>query len=139
MTHSPMSSLSEFHDAFGQKRFIEMANDQEREDALELRMRLITEEFEEVATELGYECHILPLSRRVERRDIHHLAKELADLLYVVYGTAEIMEIPLEDVFAQVHANNMTKLGPDGKPLYREDGKFLKPEGYQALDPLTLF
>lgn len=134
-----MADLTEFHDAFGQKRFIELPDEQARDDALELRMRLITEEFEEVATELGFECHLLPLPRRVERRDIRHLAKELADLLYVVYGTAEVLEIPLEDVFAQVHANNMTKLGPDGKPLYRADGKFLKPEGYESLDPLTLF
>ena len=36
------------------------------------------------------------------------------------------MQNVIEDVFDEVHRSNMSKLGSDGKPIYREDGKVLK-------------
>lgn len=62
------------------------------------------------------------------------LAKELADLLYVTYGTADIYGIDLDSVFEEVHRSNMSKLGEDGKPVYREDGKVLKGPNYHEPD-----
>ncbi len=62
------------------------------------------------------------------------LAKELADILYVTYGTAEILGIPLEDVFQEVHRSNMSKLGLSGRPVRRHDGKVLKGPNYQEAD-----
>lgn len=59
------------------------------------------------------------------------LAKELADLLYVVYGTAVAYGIDIDRVFTEVHKSNMSKLGRDGRPVYREDGKVLKGPDYQ--------
>ena len=39
-----------------------------------------------------------------------------------------------EELFAEVHRSNMSKLGPDGKPILREDGKILKPEDFSPPD-----
>jgi len=59
------------------------------------------------------------------------LAKELADLLYVVYGAAATYGIPIDEVFNRVHESNMSKLGENGKPIYRDDGKVLKGPNYK--------
>lgn len=58
----------------------------------------------------------------------------LADLVYVCYGMAIEMGVDLDEVIEEVHRANMAKLGPDGKPIYREDGKVIKPEGWQPPD-----
>ncbi len=81
-----------------------------------LRLSLIEEEFKEVLEEMNTFNKI-------------KLAKELADLLYVVYGTAVSFGIPIDEVFDEVHRSNMSKL-VDGKPLKREDGKVLKGPNY---------
>ena len=57
--------------------------------------------------------------------------KELADLVYVTYGYANVRGWNLDEAVRRVHASNMSKLGDDGKPLYREDGKVLKGPNYQ--------
>lgn len=62
--------------------------------------------------------------------DKNKVAKELADLLYVTYGTAASFNIDIDKVFKEVHRSNMSKLGEDGKPIYREDGKVLKGPNY---------
>lgn len=61
-------------------------------------------------------------------------AKELTDLLYVCHWTAAKIGIDINEAFRRVHASNMSKLGPDGKPVKREDGKVLKGPGYHAPD-----
>jgi predicted HAD superfamily Cof-like phosphohydrolase len=66
--------------------------------------------------------------------DIENVAKELADIIYIVCGTAASYGIPLDVVFDEVHKSNMAKLGPDGKPNRREDGKILKPDGWTPPD-----
>jgi predicted HAD superfamily Cof-like phosphohydrolase len=58
----------------------------------------------------------------------------LADLVYVVIGTAIQYGIPFDAVFAEVHRANMSKLGPDGVPVLREDGKIIKPFGFKPAD-----
>ena len=57
--------------------------------------------------------------------------KELADLVYVCYQYAENMDWFLDEALNRVHESNMSKLGEDGKPIYREDGKVLKGPNYQ--------
>jgi NTP pyrophosphatase (non-canonical NTP hydrolase) len=57
--------------------------------------------------------------------------KELADLVYVCYQYAENLGWDLDEALNRVHASNMTKLGEDGKPIRREDGKVLKGPNYQ--------
>lgn len=92
-----------------------------------LRFNLIREEYLEVTDEL------LPLIAG-SQVDLAALAKELADLLVVVYGTARAFGIPIDAVFAEVHRSNMSKLGRDGKPIRREDGKILKGPSYTPAD-----
>ena len=57
--------------------------------------------------------------------------KELADLVYVCYQFAENMEWDLDEAMHRVHRSNMSKLGEDGKPIRRADGKVLKGPNYQ--------
>ncbi len=56
--------------------------------------------------------------------------KELADLVYVCFQYAENMGWDLDEAMNRVHLSNMSKLGEDGKPIYREDGKVLKGPNY---------
>lgn len=65
---------------------------------------------------------------------LDQLAHELADVVYVAYGTALVHGIDLDAVIAEIHRSNMTKLGPDGRVARRDDGKVLKGEHYEAPD-----
>ena len=95
-------------------------------DLLKMRMELIGEEVDEVLQETLWEdAYGNPKIDRAE------LTKELADLLYVTYGMAVTIGLPIDEVFERVHRSNMSKLGDDGKPLYRDDGKVLKGPNYQ--------
>lgn len=60
--------------------------------------------------------------------DLVEITDALADQLYILLGTmiAHGMQNVIEDVFDEVHRSNMSKLGLDGKPIYRADGKVLK-------------
>ena len=60
--------------------------------------------------------------------------KELADLIYVCAQYAENMNWDIEQALRRVHRSNMSKLGEDGEPIYREDGKVLKGPNYQPPD-----
>lgn len=121
---SPHFLVKEFHETYGvpAPRDIEPQIIAERE---ELRRKLITEEFKEVI-------------EAFDAGDVENLAKELSDLIYVVYGTAIEFGIPLDDVLAEVHNSNMSKLGPDGLPIYREDGKVLKGPDYYEPDVASI-
>ncbi|MEX2236115.1 MAG: MazG nucleotide pyrophosphohydrolase domain-containing protein [Dehalococcoidia bacterium] len=94
-------------------------------ETMALRKSLIDEETRELYEAMGGEDW-----RDV---DLAHIAKELADLLYVVYGTAVTYGIEIGPVFAEVHRSNMDK-APGGIVTKRGDGKVLKPEGWKAPD-----
>ena len=70
--------------------------------------------------------------------DIVEVADAIGDLLYVVYGAALTFGIPAREVFAEVHRSNMTKLGADGEPLLRADGKMLKGPNYSPPELLPI-
>ena len=59
------------------------------------------------------------------------VADALTDLLYVIYGAGHSFGINLDKCFEEVHNSNMSKLGNDGKPIYREDGKILKGKNFR--------
>lgn len=104
--------VEDFHLATGVAvRLTPSARISERD--LLLRLALMDEEHQEVR-------------EAILEGDIAHIAKELADLLYVVFGTAITYGIDLGPVFEEVHRSNMSKLGDDGKPLYSPYGKVLK-------------
>lgn len=116
--YNPLQAVREFHERFRAKSYIELDSDEERLAFKSMRCDLILEEAIETIQAL-----------RAGSRE--ELAKELADLLYVTYGTADLLDIPLPDVFNEVHRSNMSKLGDDGQPVYRHDGKILKGPNYQ--------
>ncbi|WP_445710262.1 hypothetical protein [Flavobacterium sp.] len=68
----------------------------------------------------------------VKNNDIVEIADALGDMLYILCGT--ILEHGLQDkieaVFDEIQRSNMSKLGEDGKPIYREDGKVMKGPNY---------
>lgn len=88
------------------------------EDRAKLRVELIDEEFAE-------------LKAAIQMKDIVGIADALGDLEYVINGAALEYGINLPEVVKEIHRSNMTKLGPDGKPIYREDGKILKGDNYE--------
>ena len=57
--------------------------------------------------------------------------KELADVVYVCFQYAENLRWDLDEALNRVHQSNMSKLGEDGKPIRREDGKILKGPNYK--------
>lgn len=85
----------------------------------ELRFNLMKEENEEYL-------------EAVENNDLVEIADALGDMLYILCGT--ILEHGLQDkieaVFDEIQRSNMSKLGLDGKPIYREDGKVMKGPNY---------
>jgi predicted HAD superfamily Cof-like phosphohydrolase len=122
--------VAKFHKAFGQEK----PTESQIPSALQLRMSLIHEEWREVDEALANLAETYTEGRPWRQRMLEAAAKELADLLYVAYGTADVLGIPLDKVFAEVHRSNMSKLGQDGKPVVREDGKFLKGPNYRPAD-----
>jgi predicted HAD superfamily Cof-like phosphohydrolase len=64
--------------------------------------------------------------------DLVEVADALGDMLYILCGTIieHGMQHKIEEVFEEIHRRNMSKLGADGEPIYREDGKVLKGPNY---------
>ena len=64
--------------------------------------------------------------------DMVEIADALGDQLYILCGTIlrHGMHDVIEDVFMEIQASNMSKLGADGNPIYREDGKVMKGPNY---------
>jgi predicted HAD superfamily Cof-like phosphohydrolase len=117
---SMMEAVREFHSAFHLPIAAE-PKDCVANDLADLRIALLREEFEEYLDD-------------VELEDVVDIADALGDIVYIAYGTAITYGIDLDAVLREIHKSNMSKLGPDGKPILREDGKVLKGEGYRAPD-----
>ena len=115
----PQTMVEEFHRKFDIA--IRPAPSVPEEATRQLRMRLIQEEFDELKDAMATE-------------DLAGVAKELADLLYVVYGTALAYGMDMEPVFREVHRSNMSKVGG----YKRADGKWVKPPTYSPaqVEPL---
>lgn len=121
--------VSEFHKAFGQDVDKEM-----NARNLKLRHGLIYEEYEELKDEFAAALADLAQYGEVKPKTKERMLKELADLQYVISGMAVTFGLPLQVAFVRVHKSNMSKLGEDGKPVYREDGKVLKGANYAPAD-----
>jgi len=138
--NDPEALVRRFHHVYGLPVQTDGAS-LERE-SLHMRMSLIAEEFAELVgavygqaarneVESGYRSAVAVDDGG---RDAVEAADALADLVYVIYGMALETGIDLAAVLAEVQRSNMSKLGADGKPIYREDGKVLKGPGYFAPD-----
>lgn len=116
--------VREFHERFG----MPVADhphwiDDDRQD---LRLTLIEEEYGEFI-------------EGIAEGDLENVAKELADLIYVICGYAVEAGIDLDAVFEEVHRSNMSKVWEDGSVRYREDGKVLKPPTYSPADVASVW
>jgi phosphoribosyl-ATP pyrophosphohydrolase len=74
------------------------------------------------------------LEEAIEQGDRAAIARELADVLYIAYGTAHALAIDLDVAFAEVHRAAMSKIVGPGLPIVRPDGKILKPPGFVPPD-----
>lgn len=130
--------VKEFHEKFGHPIGVPFTW---RE--VTLRDNLIDEEIQEVYNEMfpQWEEYSPQPSREEQMAAIDKVAltKELCDLLYVVLGTGVTFGLPLKEAFEEVHRSNMSKLGEDGKPVLRADGKVLKGSNYTPANLEKLF
>lgn len=113
-----LKAVQEFHEAFGlgiqQKPTTNLSNDK-----IKLRFNLMAEENEEYL-------------EAAKEKDLVEVADALGDMLYILCGTIleHGMQHKIEEVFNEIQRSNMSKLGANGKPIYREDGKVMKGPNY---------
>ena len=127
--------VAEFHGAFGLPNRLGRGKPDAMHERTELRADLIEEEFDEFleshqtvyvgSSRLGFYHELVGV-------DTVAYADALADLIYVCFGAGIEAGIDLNTVLREVHRSNMSKLGEDGQPIYREDGKVLKGPHYSA-------
>jgi predicted HAD superfamily Cof-like phosphohydrolase len=113
-----IKAVKKFHKAFGlgyNKEPIAKLSDKK----LQLRFDLMDEENKEYL-------------EAAKNNDLVEVADALGDMLYILCGTIieHGMQYKIEEVFNEIQRSNMSKLGEDGKPIYREDGKVLKGPNY---------
>lgn len=138
MKHSS-EYVEEFHREFGHPVAEKLTVG--TEELRLLRVKLIAEELCELCQALGVDLlmgtvagyvSVKPMELRAP--DMLEAADALGDLDYVVQGAGLVFGIPMHDVVAEIHRSNMSKLGEDGNPIYREDGKILKGPNYSPPD-----
>jgi len=119
-----IEKVIEFHEKFGhgiasiQGRKDEREITQDEADTIALRRKLIAEEFQEL----------------MAAPYLDEVMKEACDLVYVLLGMFVEFGWDFDEAFTRVHESNMSKLGEDGKPIYREDGKVLKGPNFEKAD-----
>ena len=113
-----INMVKEFHEAFGIQNN-EVPTTQLSKEEIQLRHDLIKEENEEYL-------------EAALKGDIVEIADALGDQLYILCGTMlkHGLQYKMEEVFHEIQKSNMSKLGADGKPIYREDGKVMKGPNY---------
>ena len=113
-----INAVREFHDAFRVPNS-EKPNASLSEEDVMLRFRLMAEENDEYL-------------EAAKAGDMVEIADALGDQLYILCGTIlrHGMHDVIEEVFKEIQSSNMSKLGADGNPIYREDGKVMKGPNY---------
>ncbi len=121
-----LKAVKDFHEAFG-LGIKESPIAKLSENKLNLRFDLMAEENEEYL-------------EAAKNNDLVEVADALGDMLYILCGTIldHGMQYKIEEVFNEIQKSNMSKLGGDGKPIYREDGKVLKGPNYFEPDILKI-
>lgn len=122
-----LQAVQEFHRAFG-LGVKEQPTVDLKTEKIRLRFELMKEENEEYL-------------EAAVRGDMVEVADALGDMLYILCGTIieHGMQDKIAEVFDEIQRSNMSKLGEDGKPVYREDGKVLKGPNYSAPDLEKIF
>ena len=112
---SNFQSVKKFMQTFGQE--VKIKAEFPNKKIIQLRYELIKEELEE-------------LNQAIKNKDIIEVADALTDILYVTYGAWHAFGVDLDKCFDEVQQSNMSKLGPDEKPIYNESGKVMKGPNY---------
>ncbi len=112
------SAVEQFHEAFGLD-YTDRPTIAISEEIVKLRFNLMAEENQEYL-------------EAAQAGDMIEVADALGDMLYILCGTliTHGMQHKIDAVFQAIQQSNMSKLGADGKPIYREDGKVLKGPDY---------
>jgi len=113
-----LNAVQEFHKAFGLGVAHEPIGKLSKQK-LKLRFDLMAEENDEYL-------------EAAQNNDLVEVADALGDMLYILCGTIleHGMQYKIDEVFDEIQRSNMSKLGADGKPIYREDGKVMKGPDY---------
>ena len=113
-----LSAVTEFHKAFGLGVNNKPTTDIDK-STMNLRLSLMDEENKEYL-------------EAIKNNDMIEVADALGDMLYILCGTiiTHGMQDVIDEVFEEIQRSNMSKLGSNGKPIYREDGKVLKGPNY---------
>jgi predicted HAD superfamily Cof-like phosphohydrolase len=116
--HALIGNVESFHEAFGIGNNHAPTTEISAKD-IQLRFDLMKEENEEYL-------------EAAEAGDLTEVADALGDMMYILFGTImkHGMQHKIVEVFEEIQKSNMSKLGEDGKPIYREDGKVLKGPNY---------
>ena len=116
-TQTNFKLVGNFMTRFGQEVIDKDSPNLGTQELQDLRVELIQEELKE-------------LQEALKEKNLVEVADALTDILYVAYGAGHAFGIDLDECFQEVHFSNMSKLGDDGKPIYREDGKVMKGPRY---------
>lgn len=150
MTHT-INHVRKFHKVFGHP--IASGINPATKELRELRVKLIAEELGELCQALGVGLKLIVDPRPVaegeedvkefmlvealledDEVDLVEAADALGDIDYVTQGANLVFGFPAEDVMLEIQRANMSKLGEDGLPVYREDGKIMKGPNYAPPD-----
>lgn len=118
MIKKPIEAVTKFHESYGLGiEHTPKAN--LPKNISELRFNLMKEENEEYL-------------QATRDEDLIEIGDALGDMLYILCGTiiAHGFQDKIESIFDEIQRSNMSKLGADGKPIYRKDGKVMKGPNY---------
>lgn len=118
MLNKPIEAVTLFHQAYGlgiENKPTAALN----EATITLRFNLMKEENEEYL-------------EAAKEGNLVEVGDALGDMLYILCGTiiSHGFQEKMEAIFDEIQRSNMSKLGEDGKPIYRDDGKVLKGPNY---------
>jgi len=121
MEETNFTRVGEFHSAFNHPK-----HDTPQMDVLEKESKLVALRYALINEELK------ELGDAIKQKDMVEVADALGDMLYILCGTIieHGMQHKIDEIFSEIQNSNMSKLGADGNPIYREDGKVLKGPNY---------
>ena len=118
MIKKPIEAVTKFHESYG-LRIEHTPKANLPKNISELRFNLMKEENEEYL-------------QAAQDQDLIEIGDALGDMLYILCGTiiAHGFQDKIESIFDEIQRSNMSKLGADGKPIFRKDGKVMKGPNY---------
>ena len=113
-----LNSVKKFHQVY-KLNYSESPTTEISKQTIKLRFKLMAEENEEYL-------------QAAKNNDLVEVADALGDMMYILCGTIieHGLQHKIEKIFDEIQRSNLSKLGNDGLPIYREDGKVMKGPNY---------